>query len=134
MEMFWMEGFDWRLTALNIACVAIMAAYMVHTAKRILGNFTQGRPFAACDKDDSILPPAVLEGIYGGIFIAALLCPPLSLSVARLACFYLFISLLYWHIRNKDTENRYGAELKKQFTRLKISGAVVFLCILIRLL
>lgn len=129
-----MEGFSGWLAALNIASILIMAAYMVHTAKRVRENFAQGRPLAYC-KDDGILPPDIQEGIYGGFFVAAAaFVPPFSLSVVRLACVFLFFPLLYRHIRNRDTEKQYAPELQKLFARCKIGGAVVFLCILIRLL
>lgn len=127
-----MEGFDGLLAALNIASVLILAAYMVHTTKRALGNFAHGHPLAACEKDAAILPPDIIEGIYGGLCVTAVAAvPPRSLAALRLACVLLFFSLLRRHIRKKDTGNRYGGELKKMAAACHVGWAAVLLLLLV---
>lgn len=126
-----MEEFSRLLVILNFASGMLIVAYMAHTEKRILGNFTEGRPLTACEKDDSILPPNVREIILGGLCAAAIAIPPYFLVASRLACFVLFFSLLCRQIRKKDTENRYGKELKKMSTACCIGWVAVLLCYLL---
>lgn len=123
-----MEELSRLLVVLNIASAMLIVAYMVHTEKRILGNFAHGRPLAACEKDAAILPPDIIEGIYGGLCVTAVAAvPPRSLAALRLACVLLFFSLLRRHIRKKDTENRYGGELKKMAAACHVGWAAVLL-------